>query len=196
VLPLAVVSLVAAPLVFDLRADAPQLGWVAGWGASVLQAAIGLLLIVASLRESIPGRQLSAVSVALGLAVPVVLVLTVTLAVWDLSQVGLPRTWWWTVGGLCLAGSAVSALPLVAIGSVLAARAYPVRPVVAGALLGAGAGLIADAGWRMFCHYTEPEHVLSAHLGGVVVAAAIGTWLTARLTAGTRARQTSTGPRQ
>jgi hypothetical protein len=195
VLPLAVVSLVAAPIVFDVRADATQLGWAAGWGASFLQAAIGLLVIVASLRESIPGRQLPAASVALGLMVPVALVLTVTLAVWNVSQVALSKESWWIVGGLCLAGSAASALPVVAIASVLAARAYPLRPSVAGALLGAGAGLIADAGWRMFCHYTEPEHVLSAHLGGVVVAAVIGSWLTGRLTAGTRAPQTSTGPR-
>lgn len=48
---------------------------------------------------------------------------------------------------------------------VLAARAYPTRPVVAGALLGLGAGLMANAGWRLFCHFSEPAHVLSAHVG-------------------------------
>jgi len=48
---------------------------------------------------------------------------------------------------------------------VLAARAYPTRPVVAGALLGVGAGLMANAGWRLFRHFSEPAHVLSAHVG-------------------------------
>ena len=65
---------------------------------------------------------------------------------------------------ICFGGSAATALPVVALASILAARAYPTRPAIAGALLGLGAGLMADAGWRMFCHFSEPAHVLSAHL--------------------------------
>ncbi|HUQ88064.1 MAG TPA: NrsF family protein, partial [Vicinamibacterales bacterium] len=56
----------------------------------------------------------------------------------------------------------------------LAARAYPTRPAIAGALLGLGAGLMADAGWRIFCHFSEPAHVLSAHLAAVLMSTLIG----------------------
>ena len=104
---------------------------------------------------------------------PIVLAIAVTLASWEASPVILPRGWW-TVWVLCLSGSAATALPVVALASVLVARAYPTRPGVAGLLLGVGAGVIADAGWRMFCHFSEPAHVLSAHLGGVAVAALAG----------------------
>ena len=104
---------------------------------------------------------------------PIVLAIAVTLASWEASPVILQRGWW-TVWVLCLSGSAATALPVVALASVLVARAYPTRPAVAGLLLGIGAGVIADAGWRMFCHFSEPAHVLSAHLGGVAVAALAG----------------------
>jgi hypothetical protein len=96
------------------------------------------------------------------------------------------RGGWWLVGGLCFSGSAATALPVVALTSVLAARAYPTRPALAGAMLGLGAGLMADAGWRTFCHFSEPAHVLSAHLAAVVMSAAIGSLVSVRL--GRRAR--------
>jgi hypothetical protein len=60
------------------------------------------------------------------------------------------------------------------LASILAARAYPTRPAVAGAMLGLGAGLMADAGWRIFCHFSEPAHVLSAHLAAVIMSTIIG----------------------
>ncbi len=72
-------------------------------------------------------------------------------------------------------------MPVVALASILAARAYPTRPAVAGALLGLGAGLMADAGWRIFCHFSEPAHVLSAHLAAVVLSTMIGVLAALRL---------------
>lgn len=56
---------------------------------------------------------------------------------------------------------------------------------IAGAVLGLGAGLMADAGWRLFCHFSEPGHVLPAHLGGVVLAMVAGILLSIRLKADT-----------
>jgi hypothetical protein len=47
-------------------------------------------------------------------------------------------------------------------------------PQIAGALYGAGAGLLSDAGWRLFCHYSDPLHVLPTHLGAVVAATLLG----------------------
>jgi hypothetical protein len=48
-------------------------------------------------------------------------------------------------------------------------------------LLGVGAGLMADAGWRLFCHFSEPAHVIAAHLGGAAVTALAGAALAIRL---------------
>ena len=117
---------------------------------------------------------------ALWFSAPVLAVLGVTAASWEASQVLLVSQWW-LVAGLCFAGSAATALPVIALASVLASRAYPVRPAVAGALIGLGAGLMADAGWRVFCHFTEPSHVLSAHLLAIVMSTLVGVVAAERL---------------
>jgi hypothetical protein len=43
-----------------------------------------------------------------------------------------------------------------------------------GALVGLGAGLVTDAGWRTFCHVSDPWHVLSAHLAAVLALCGTG----------------------
>jgi hypothetical protein len=180
ILPLGIVVLIAAPVVFNVRSDESTLGWLGVWGLSIAQSLIGLLVVGAALRESIPGRDWSRGALALWLTIPIVIFVAVTLTSWDASQV-LLRAGWWFVAGVCFAGSAATALPVVALASILAARAYPTRPAVSGALLGLGAGLMADAGWRIFCHFTEPSHVLSAHLAAVLMSTIIGALAAVRL---------------
>lgn len=178
--PLALLLLCAAPLTFNFRVDLARLGWAIGWGASSLQIVLGLALVAAAMREAIPGRAWSRAGLAMWLAGVTIVLATVTIAAWSVSPVHLGRGWW-TVSGLCLMGSVSSALPVVVLGSVLAARAWPTRPAVAGLLIGLGAGLMSDAGWRLFCHFSEPSHVVAGHLAGIVVAGAIGAWSTPRL---------------
>lgn len=175
-LPLAVLALFAAPAVFDVRADASRLGLGGTWGASALQVVVGLALAAAALREAVPGRGWSRTAIGLWLGLPLALLVFVTLGSWELSP-GLLRRQWWLIGAACFGGSLASGLPIVALASVLAARAYPIRPALAGALLGLGAGLMADAGWRLFCHFSEPAHVLSTHVGAVLVSTLAGAWL-------------------
>jgi hypothetical protein len=178
-MPFAALTFLAAPVVFWVRADAATLGWLS-WGASLVQVAVGLTVAGAALRESVPGRGWSRAAIALWLVIPILMVVGVTIASWQASPV-LVRGGWWLVGLMCFAASAASALPVVALASVLAARAYPTRPAIAGALLGLGAGLMADAGWRIFCHFSEPAHVLSAHLAAVVMSAILGSVIAVRL---------------
>lgn len=186
--PLALLALVAAPLWFNVRVDAPRLGVFGLWGASALQTVVGMLVVVAALRESVPGRSWNGAVLTVWMLTPIVLVSAVTVLSWQASPI-LLRGGWWTVAAMCFTGSAATALPVVALGSVLAARAYPTRPALAGAMIGLGGGLMADAGWRIFCHFSEPSHVLLAHLAAVIAAAAIGALVAVRLTAGkTRVR--------
>ncbi|HYE85483.1 MAG TPA: NrsF family protein [Vicinamibacterales bacterium] len=180
VLPIAAMTVAAAPVFFNVRSDYARLGWSGVWGVSLLQCIVGLVVVAAALRESVPGRGWSGAAIAAWMAAPIITVLAVTFLSWDLSQVLLRRELW-RIGGLCFSGSAATALPVVALASVLAARAYPTRPAIAGALIGVGAGLFADAGWRTFCHFTEPAHVLSAHLAAVVMSGLIGSLVAVRL---------------
>lgn len=183
VMPLAIVTLFAASVAFNVRIDASRIGWIGLWGLSTLQAAIGLAVVAAALRESIPGRGWSRPAIALWLTMPMVVIVGVTLFSWEVSPVALRREWW-TVWGVCFSGSAATALPVIAFAGILAARAFPTRPALAGALIGLGAGLMADAGWRIFCHFSEPSHVLAAHLSAVVMSTAIGSLLAVRLGSG------------
>jgi len=172
--PLAVLALAAAPFWFNVRIDAARLGWFGLWGASALQTLLGVVLVAAALRESVPGRSWSGAAVALWLAIPLALVVGVTIISWQASPIVLRGGGWWLVAAMCFSGSAATALPVVVLGNILAARAYPTRPALAGALIGLGAGLMADAGWRIFCHFSEPSHVLSAHLAAVVASSIVG----------------------
>ena len=74
----------------------------------------------------------------------------------------------------CYGMAALAALPVVALAAWLSARVLAGRPAVAGALYGLGAGLMADAGVRMFCWVSAPAHVLLAHGGAVASVAALG----------------------
>ena len=180
--PLAAVLLLAAPVVFAPR-DLAALGWFWSWGASVLQAVLGLALTAAALRESVPGRAWTRGPLALWLVAPVASVTAGALASWERSPVELQGVGLF-VGAVCLVYAVASAMPAALLTAVLAARAWPMRPMVAGWLAGLGAGLMADAGWRLFCHFSEPVHVLVAHLGGVLAAGALGAVATSRLTSG------------
>jgi hypothetical protein len=171
--PLAALLLVAAPWWFTLRGDADLLGAAWSWGASLAQVAMGLALVGAGLREAVPGRQWSGGALVAWFALPFALLLTTTFFTWSISPTPLPREWW-TVGSLCFGGSAAAALPAVLLGARLAVRAFPTRPMLTGALVGAGAGMMSDAGWRLFCHFSDPAHVLSSHLAGVLAGVVLG----------------------
>ena len=185
--PFALLALVAAPWWFELRVDMVRLGWAQAWGWSLVQSIAGVVLVAAALREAVPGRAWSRVPLALWLAVPVALVGVVTFTTYGVSPIAL-RNAWVIVGAMCLAGSLATALPGAVLAAVLAARAYPTRPALTGLLGGLGAGLMADAGWRLFCHFSEPAHVLSAHLGGVLAAGLCGALLSQRLHASRQTR--------
>ena len=177
--PLAVLLLVAAPLAFERR-DLDSLGWTWSWGASSLQIIAGLALAAAALREAVPGRSWSAPMLGVLLGASGLVVTVITLGSWQASPV-LLRSLSLEIGLACLASSAISALPATVLTSVLALRAFPTRPAITGMLSGVGAGLMADAGWRLFCEFSEPSHVLSAHLGGVMLAGVVGALLMRRL---------------
>ena len=79
IVPLAIVALVAAPLAFNVRADVPALGWFGTWGLSLLQCVVGVLVVGAALRESIPGRDWSRTAIALWMALPILAVIGITM---------------------------------------------------------------------------------------------------------------------
>jgi hypothetical protein len=174
VVPIAVALLVAATLVFGLRRDASRIGLLLTWGASTAQMILSLVLVVAALREAVPGTTLPRRVVGMAFGTVLIAVLVITLMTWTRSPTTIAPAWITYIWGICLTGTIVSALPALAVSGWLAARAFPLRPRLAGALYGIGAGLMADAGWRLFCHFSAPAHVLGAHTLGIVATGLLG----------------------
>jgi hypothetical protein len=172
--PLGIVLLVAAVGVFGLRQDAPQLGVTLTWFGSMLQLALGLVLCFAALREAVPGTTLARRVVRTAFGTAIVGVVTITWITWTASPTLVERPFVGFVWRVCVAGTVLGALPALALSGWLVARAFPLRPQLAGALYGVGAGLMSDAGWRLFCHYSDPVHVLGAHTLGIALACALG----------------------
>ena len=144
------------------------------WGARPADAPRPAL-VVAALREAVPGTTLARRAVGVALGTVLIAVLTVTLMTWSTSPTLVAPGYEIYIWGICLTGTIVSALPALAVAGWLAARAFPLRPRLAGALYGLGAGLMADAGWRLFCHFSHPIHVFErAHQGNGVTRAPPG----------------------
>jgi hypothetical protein len=185
--PIAAAILVGLPLTHAFRPDIPIVGFVRTWGFSIAQTIGGLVVIALALRESVPGRALSSgtvgTTVVCGLALPMFLVV-LTSSRFDIGPgpgLGLAE------GLACFKTSAMAAVPAIILAAILAARAFPLRPGIAGALYGLGAGLIADAGLRLYCDYSLPSHVLFAH-GGAVGASMIAGAFVATVAARPRSR--------
>ena len=173
-IPIAVAIVLSVPGLRFFRSDMLAIGFLKAWGLSFGQALAGLVIVAAALRESIPGRGLSrgaaAALIIAGLAIPFAL-LVVTASAFDVG----PEPGHALQEGIgCFRVSAISAIPALIAAAWLAARAFPMRPALAGALYGLGCGLIADAGLRLFCEYTVPSHVLFGHGGAILGAMALG----------------------
>jgi hypothetical protein len=76
----------------------------------------------------------------------------------------------------------VAALPGGALALHLVRRAAPVSGALAGALVGLGAGLVADAALHLHCAVVDPWHVALYHGFPVVLLALLGAGLGRRLT--------------
>src|SRR5262245_17930550 len=157
--PIALATLVAIPTVYFFRSDLAVLGFLRAWGLSLVESFVGLVVVTLALVESIPGRALSSRTLVAafvgGLATPF-LILGITARTFS---IGGPPGAEWSEGFICFRTSAVGAVPALLAAAVLVARAFPLRPGIAGALYGLGCGIVADAGLRLFCEFTVPSHV-------------------------------------
>lgn len=173
--PIGLLLLIAAVFIFGLRRDSPQLGWTLTWIASTLQMLFGLVLAFLALREAVPGTTLSQRTIRVAFAIAGVGVVSLTWMTWITSSTFTITPgyggWVWRV---CVGGTVIGALPALAVSGWLVARAYPLRPRLAGALYGVGAGLMSDAGWRLFCHFSSPGHVFGAHILGIAICCGLG----------------------
>jgi len=182
----AAVALAVLPLAIGMRADIASLGFALSWGAAVLECLAGLGLVVLALREAVPGSGVTRPAGSAALAGGVVAVFLVAGLSW--LQRGRPAGSFPPAGAHCFPMESTLALPALALTMLLVSRAYAVRARWAGALGGAGAGVVTDGIWHLICPHADLSHVLVWHGGAVLALAAIG-WLAGSTVEGIRRRR-------
>jgi hypothetical protein len=167
--PLAGLLLAAVPLLWGLREDAAVVGALPLWAGSALQAVLALGLLATALAECVPGRLHAPSTLVARAALAVGFMIALTGATFLVSPNFVPGLHDAGYFRICLTRSFGLGLAPLAMAGLLLRRGLATRPVVAGALAGLGAGLLADAGWRLFCEVSDPAHVLTAHAGAIAL---------------------------
>jgi hypothetical protein len=176
-LPLGVLLATTAPLLTGGRGDLDAYAPVLTWGATALQSLLGIWLLALGFREAVPGRNVSAGALALASVVTATIIVTTTVATNAASPTVVPPGREWRDWIECVAWPAALGAPFMVIATLMAARAFPTRPSIAGALCGLSAGLLSDAGWRLTCWISNPTHVVESHALAVISLAAAGSIL-------------------
>lgn len=191
--PLALLVSSLILLAIGPRYDSRILGPLLTWGASAVQFVWAIVLVWIAAHESTPAGRLPRQMVYLAAAAGSLLVIFVTLLTFSTSPAIEPllrvpprvkemlRDSPWIMGFACGIGSTLAGGILVLFFSWVFRNSLAIRPTVAGALYGAGAGLAINAGWRIACPFSTPWHALGAHgaaiIATVILGALIGRYL-------------------
>ena len=173
-LPALVLAFAAAPGVLGLRQDLSSIGPLLAWGGSLAQLVVAAALLAAALREAVPGESVSGTSgralLATSAALTVILALVTSIV--SPEQGGRPETYYdWL---FCWRGAVLVGAPVLLLVLVLISRGLVMRPGLAGALAGMVPGTAVDGGWRLYCNYSNPSHVLPSHGGAVLALTLVG----------------------
>jgi hypothetical protein len=172
--PLGIAIVVSAPLLSGGRGDLVASSPLITWGLTALQSLAGLWLLALGFREAVPGRTVSAQALVLAGVVTLLLVGTITLLTNGASATVVPAGREWEYWMECVVGPMTVGAPFMVLAALMAARAFPVRPAIAGALCGLSAGVLSDAGWRLTCWISEPGHIVGSHGLAIVGLAVLG----------------------
>jgi hypothetical protein len=178
-------------LAVGIRGDSGILGPLLTWGASAAQFALAIALVWIAAHESTPAGRLPKGTVYAAAVAVMLVVVGITVSTFSISPVGSTlrvagalRVPPWIMDLACGVGSTIEGGILVLLFSWMFRNSLATRPIVAGALYGAGAGVAVNAGWRIACPFSTLRHTLGAHgtaiVATVLLGALIGRFLRAR----------------
>lgn len=175
--PFGLLLAITAPMLNGHRGDLAAYSPLLTWGVTSVQSLLGLALLALGFREAVPGRNLSLRSIAIASGLTLVLVFGVTVLTNAASATVVPPGRAWQYWGECVIWPAAAGAPFMIVATLLATRAFPTRPAIAGALCGLSAGLLSDAGWRLSCWISDPVHALGSHGVAIFCLTAAGSLL-------------------
>jgi hypothetical protein len=184
--PLALLASSVILLAIGPRHDLASLGPLLTWGASAAQFLLGIALVWIAARESSPAGRLPRHIVSCSAIAAVLVVVLISLVTFSTSPASEPvlrvpsrvnemlRVAPWIMGFGCGIGSTLAGGILVLLFSSLFRKSLVTRPMVGGALYGAGAGLAINAGWRIACPVSNLAHSLGAHGAAIIATVILG----------------------
>ena len=168
-------------LAIGIRGDSRILGPLLTWGASAAQFTLAILLVWIAAHESTPAGRLPRETVYSAAMAALLVVVAITLSTFSISPAGGTlrvagelRVPPWIMDLTCGIGSTVAGGILVLLFSWMFRHSLAIRPSVAGALYGAGAGVAINAGWRIACPFPTLRHTLGAHGAAIVATVLLG----------------------
>lgn len=179
-------------LAIGIPGDSGILGPLLTWGASAAQFTLAIVLVWIAAHESTPAGRLPKGTVYSAATAALLVVVAITISTFSISPMGstlrvagvlrvVPP---WIRDLACGIGSTVAGGILVLLFTWMFRNSLAIRPLLAGALYGAGAGVAINAGWRIACPYPKLRHALGAHgtaiVATVLLGALIGRFLGAR----------------
>jgi hypothetical protein len=172
--PIGLMLAATAPIVNGIRGDLLPFAPLLTWGATALQAMLGLWLLALGFREAVPGRNVSARALTVAAVLTVMLVSTITVLTNAASATVVPAGREWRDWMECVVWPALIGAPFMVVATLMTARAFPTRPSIAGALCGLSAGVLSDAGWRLSCWISDPVHLAESHALAILTLTAAG----------------------
>ncbi len=164
-----IVGVLIMPLVYNQLRETGDFGVLLSWIPVAVQVFLAFGLLVIALREGVPGWRVSTrlifamVLAAYSLQILVNLLMFMQVPA-EAGPSGVLETWI-----SCFRVESLIGIPILVLVAWLVSRALPCRPLLAGFLAGTGAGIAAEASWRMVCPNSEPGHVLLGHTGGILI---------------------------
>jgi len=157
------------PFVYNELRDTGSFGVLLSWVPVAVQVLLAFGLLVIALREGVPGWRVSTHLIFAMVLAAYSLQIVVNLLMFMQTPVaagpsGVLETWM-----SCFRVESLIGIPILVLVAWLVSRALPCRPLLAGFLAGTGAGIAAEASWRMVCPNSEPGHVLMGHTGGILI---------------------------
>jgi hypothetical protein len=175
--PLGLLLAATAPLLHGSRGDLPAWSPLLTWGGSVPQSFLGLWLLALGFREAVPGRNVSARALTVAGVLVGLLVVAITMLTAAASGTRTPAGREWQDWVECVIWPATLGAPFMVVATLMAVRAFPTRPAIAGGLCGLSAGVLSDAGWRLSCWISDPGHIIGSHGLAMLSLAAAGSIL-------------------
>ncbi|MEM7584298.1 MAG: NrsF family protein [Acidobacteriota bacterium] len=159
---------------FGLRGENGVLDSLWLWGLSGAELLLGYAVLIWILREAVPGRRLDTVGLRVVAGAALLLHVLITLVTYAKSPLEVPAGHGWMYGLYCFRFEVLIGGACLLFILWLSRQGLTTHPRRIGLMGGLGAGLVADAIWRLVCPYSDHHHSFGSHTSAILTLVVVG----------------------